>query len=184
MMIKNFIPFLISVLVLLLTAGCSSGSSILSQAFEGTELIPSDVSRICIVEITNYSSREEIPEILKSELKRRINTGGRLYLTDDTDSCDIKTRITLLPLITDPLGFNAAGIPEERRIRVDALVTVEHASTGKEVMKNRETYAEYIYRVTGRGAISEYRGITGLTEKLSERLLSVITTGWYKEDNR
>lgn len=186
MMIKKFFPVMISILAAALIEGCSlsrGSNSIISRTFEGTELIPGDVNRICITEIANGTSREEIPEMLRSEIRRRINAGGRLYLTDDIGTCDIKVRITLLPLISEPLGFNAAGMPEERRIRVDVLVAMEHASTGKVVMKNRETFAEFIYRVTGKGSISEYRGITGLTEKLSERIISVITTGWYKEDD-
>jgi hypothetical protein len=175
-------PFLITVLI----AACSHGQnddSIFAKAFKGTELIPSEVNRLCVVEITNESTLDELPGMLKTEMKRRINTGGRLFMTDDINICDAKIRITLLPVISEPMKFNAAGIPEERRIRVDALVTMEHSSTGTEVIRNRDTYADHTYRVTGKDAVSDYRGITGLTEKLAGRIISVITTGWFKEDN-
>ncbi len=186
MIIKKILSVMIQVLAAAFIAGCSHGQneeSILAKAFKGTKLIPPEVNTLCIVNITNNSTIEDMPEILKTEMKRRINTGGRLYLSDDADMCDAKIRITLLPLISEPLRFNAAGIPEERRIRVDALVTMEHSSTGTEVIRNRDTYADHIYRVTGQGAVSEYRGISGLTEKLADRIISVITTGWFKEEN-
>lgn len=186
MIIKKILRIMIMVIIPVLIEGCSHSQnedSILSKAFKGTELIPAEVNRLCIVEITNKSTLDELPGMLKTEMKRRINTGGRLFITDDVNICDAKVRITLLPLISEPLKFNAAGIPEERRIRVDALVTMEHTSTGAEVIRNRDTYADHIYRITGKGAVSEYRGITGLTEKLAERIISVMTTGWFKEDN-
>lgn len=186
MMKKIFLLSVISVAFFAVISGCSSAqrdTSIISGAFDGTALIPADVSRLCVEEIENRSSRDEIPGMLMSELRRRFNFSGRLYLTDDISSCDVKLRITLLPLITEPLDFNSAGIPEQRRLRLDALITMTHSSTGDEVMKNREAYAEVVFRVAGRDSISEYRGITGLTEKLSERIISVITTGWFKDDN-
>lgn len=186
MLVKKIVPAIISILAAAFISGCAqsqNNKSIIAQAFDGTELIPADVNRICITEVTNNSSYDDIPKILKSDMKRKINTGGRLYLTDDINSCDVRISITLLPLLSEPLNFNASGIPREKRLRIDALVTMEHASTGIQVIKNRDTYAEFIYSVTGRDSISEYRGITGLTEKLSERIISVITTGWYKEDN-
>lgn len=186
MNIKKILPVIVPVLTSALIASCSHGQnddSIITKAFKGTELIPAEVNRLCIIEITNNSTLKELPGMLKTEMKRKINTGGRLFLTDDLNLCDARVRITLLPLISEPLRFNAAGIAEERRVRVDALVTMEHSSTGTEVIRNRDTYADHIYRVTGKGSVSEYRGISGLTEKLAERIISVITTGWYKESN-
>lgn len=185
MIIKKISPLIIPVLISVLITACIHGQnedSILAKTFRGTELIPAEVNRICIVEIRNHSTLRELPGMLRTEMKRRINAGGRLFMTDDESICDAKVRITLLPAISEPLKFNAAGIPEERRIRVDAIVTLEHTSTGTEVIRNRDTYADHIYRTTGKGAVSEYRGITGLTEKLAERIISVITTGWFKED--
>jgi len=183
---KKFFCTIIQLLITVLLSACSPGhnhGSILTKTFKGTELIPSEVNRLCITAIVNKSTLDELPGMLRTEMKRKINTGGRLFMTDDISICDAKVSITLLPLISEPLNFNAAGIAEARRIRVDALVTMEHTSTGTEVIRNRDTYADHIYRVTGKGAVSDYRGITGLTEKLAERIISVITTGWFKEDN-
>jgi len=186
MMIKKFlrmVPFLITVFFITDCAHGQKEGTILTKVFKGTELIPDDSSRICIVEITNRSTIDELAGMLKSELKRRVNSGGRLYMTDDMNMCEAKVRIALLPIKTEPLKFNASGIPEEKRIRIDALVTMEHASTGEEVITNRDIYAYHTYRVAGKGSVSEYRGITGLTEKLSGKIISVMTTGWYKKDN-
>ncbi len=186
MVIKKILRPITPFLIIIFISACSLGrneDSIFAKTFKGTELIPSGVNRLCVVEITNQSTLNELPGMLRTEMKRRINTGGRLFMTDDINICDAKIRLTLLPVISEPMKFNAAGIPEEMRIRVDALVTMEHTATGSEVIRNRDTYADHIYRITGKDAVSEYRGITGLTEKLAARIISVITTGWFKEDN-
>ncbi len=168
-------------------SGCSTVKSevpAISRTFNGKELIPHEMHRTCIEEIINNSSKDEIPELLISELRKKINEEGRLTLTTDINSCEIKLRLKLLPLKTDVQTFNSAGIPEKKKLRLDARVTLVHAITGEEVIKNREVYAEFIYSETGAGSISEFRGITGLTERLAGRILSVITTGWFKEDYR
>jgi len=161
-----------------------SGNSVISRAFDGTELIPGNLNRICIVKIENSSGREELPDLLKSEIKNRMNSEKRLLFTGDVKSCDVKLWITLLPLASVPYSFNAAGVPEKRRLKATVLVTLAHAGTGETVIKNRETYAEFIYKETGSGSISAYRGITGLTEKLAERIISVVTTGWFRDSDQ
>ncbi|HOP62842.1 MAG TPA: hypothetical protein PK358_06940 [Spirochaetota bacterium] len=184
MKLKKHITIALLITVSLSLSGCSacsSSKSVISSAFDGTELIPDELNRICIVKIENRSGRNELPGLLKSEIKNRMNSERRLLFTGDIASCDIKLWITLLPLVSAPYSFNPAGVTEKRRLKVTALVTLAHAGTGKTIIKNRETYAEFIYTETGTGSISEHRGITGLTEKLAERIISVITTGWFRD---
>lgn len=184
MVIKNIVTLSIITITACIISGCTSaqqGSTAISKIFDGKELIPENANVLCVEDIINNSTRPEIPGILMSELRKRFNTGGRLYLSDGNTLCDVKILITLMPLKTELLGYNASGIPEERRLRSDALVTLIHTSTGVEVFRNRETYAEYRYRVAGKGSISDYQGISGLTEILAERIVSLINTGWFKE---
>ncbi len=185
MIIKKTTVLSIIITTSVIISGCASSqqdSSSISKVFDGKVLIPDDANVLCVDNLINNSTRQEIPAILLPELRKRFNTTGRLYLSEDRTRCDVKVLITLLPLKTEPLSYNASGIPEEKRLRIDALVTLIHASSGEEVFRGRDAYAEHIYRVAGKGSISDYQGISRLTEILAERIVSLINTGWFKED--
>lgn len=155
--------------------------SVISKTFRGEEILHEGINRIYIEKISNGNIDSSIPVTLESSLKRRINIEGRLTVVDDISASDAILRVRIVKVISEPFDYDSSGRPGKKRIRIDSAVSLIYTRTGLERISRSEVYADDVYSTGGASTASEYREISGLTDKLSEKIISVIYTGWYRE---
>lgn len=164
------------------TAG-ESDSSVLN-VFKGNRMLPDGVSRIYIDEIFDGDINSSIKETFGIVLREKINTNSSLYLVDSSEKSDLTMRVRLTGYSSKPVKFTSSGEVIETKLRLDAYVRLIYTSTGEEKLRNKLVESELVYSDKNPPIMSEYSAMTALTEQLAQRIISVITTGWYLEKKR
>jgi len=159
-------------------------NSILSQTFKGNRLLPEGVSRIYIDKVSDGSISSTVKESFESSLKKRINFSGKLSLVETPENSDLTLKISLFGFSSAPIKFDSSGKAVENKLRLYAHVWINASSTGEEKVKRIKVEAWQFYSEINPPIMSEFNAITGLTDQMAERIVSVVITGWYRENEK
>ena len=166
---------------------CSNGEkrdAIISETFKGNRLLPEGVSRIYIDEVSDGSINSTAKETFDIVLRRRINLNPQLSLIDTPDNSDLVLKLRLTGYSSKPVKYNESGEVIEKKLRLNAYVHMIYIPAGEEKIRNKLVESELVYSDKNPPIMSEYNAITSLTDLLAERIVSVVTTGFYNEKSR
>ncbi len=153
----------------------------LSDIFRGNRPLPEGYRSVYIENVQGDSIDKTVRESALTSIRNRINSSSQLSLSGSSAKSDILLIVRITWFSSEPVKFNALGIAEERRLRIAAIVTLKFTGTSASESRGKVVEAEQIYSDTKLPAVSEYRAVELLSDKLAERIVSVIITGWYDE---
>ncbi len=179
---KKISQILLVLFIYITIPGCLAGeknASVLEKTFKGNRLLSEGVNRIYIDKISDGYINSIVIESVDSSLRNKINLNKNLSVVNSPEFSDMILKVWLTSYISEPVKFNSSGIIEERRLKIDSFICLISSTTGEEIIKKKyidsvQFYSDVIPPVT-----SEFKAITGLTDMLSERIVSVLITGWY-----
>jgi len=180
--ILKFYTLFISIIFL----GCSSGeksTSVLTKTFKGTRFLSGSVNRIYIDKISDGNINSMVMDTFASSLRNRINLNKNLSVVDSPDDSDLILKVWLAGYSSEPVKINSSGIVEERKLRIDSFVRLISTSTGEEKIKKKYVDSVQYYSEINPPVTSEFKAVTALTDLLSDRVVSVVITGWYPDNN-
>lgn len=175
----------ITLFVIAFFSACSSGgevNSVISQTFKGDRLLHEGVNRIYIDKIYDGNISDAVKDIFKSSLGTRINLSKKLAVVDSPEKSDLILKVMLTGFSSEPVKFNSLGTIEEKKLRIDSFIWLISPLTGEEQLRKKRVVSEQFYSEVNPPVMSEYRAISLLTDQLSDRIVSVIITGWYPDD--
>jgi len=164
-------------------SGEKSGSG-LSNTFKGNRLLPAAVNRIYIEKIYDGNISAAVKDSFTAALRSKINLNKKLSLIDYPENSDLILKIRLTGFVSENVKYNSMGIVELKKLRLDSFVWLVSAATGEEKIREKKVESEQFYSDINPPAMSELKAITVLTDQLADRVVSVITTGWYLEKNQ
>jgi hypothetical protein len=179
----NAVIGIISFLVIL-SAACSSAnkeSSDILNIFSGEPIIPGAAKKIYINPILNRTDNTVLPDELIQPLKNRINFEGRLLVAGSIEQSDLEVNLEIFSLTVKPYTFDTSGNPIEKQMRTIVFVSIFNSKNNKALLKYKEVEAIVVFSEIKPPVMDEYNAIVALANILSERITSVITTGWYKD---
>ena len=170
----------------IITACSSAGpdDSSVSKVFKGNRMLPEGVSRIYLDETTDGSVDRTAKDTFDIVLRRRINFNKQLSLMDTPDKSDLVLKVRLTGYTIKPVKYNTSGEAVQKKISLNAYVHMIYIPTGEEKIRNKLVESELIYSDKNPPIMSDYNAITSLTDILAERVVSVVTTGFYNENSR
>jgi hypothetical protein len=157
-----------------------SGSG-LSNTLKGNRLLPAAVNRIYIDKIYDGNISASVKDSFASALRSKINLNKKLSLIDTPENSDLILKIKLTGFVSENVKYNSMGIVELKKLRLDSFVWLVSAATGEWKIKEKKVESELFYSDINSPIMSELKAITVLTDQLADRIISVITTGWYLE---
>lgn len=163
--------------LLLLLPGCSlfhNGERIAGQ-IRGENIIPDTASRIYIKPVKSSISDSDFNNELLQRVKNTINLDGRLAVTDIEKEADIILFMEVTAFSEQGISFDTAGRAVTVRISLTVTVSLVEQSTGRNILSGKTTDLLMIYD-RDRSVRSEV--LRSLADKCSERVLSIILTGW------
>ena len=173
-----------TLLMFFLIFSCSSGDkrdSVISKTFKGTRMLPDAVNRIYINKISSENVSSAVKDVFEYSLRKCINLNQKLDLVESPEKSDLIVKILLTGYSSVPVKFNSSGIAEETKLRLDSFVWITAAATGEDRVKNKKVESEYLYSGIKPPVMSEFKAITFLSDLLAERIVSVMSTGWYQD---
>ncbi|HPS56880.1 MAG TPA: LPS assembly lipoprotein LptE [Spirochaetota bacterium] len=168
--------FILLSLLLLLT-GCSlfhNGEAISGQIKGGT-IIPDSAGTIYIISFTGGTNGAEFNNEFARRLKRIINLDGRLSVVESVDESDLILDASPVRYSEENVRFDETGRPVLRRISITVRVTLSEKSTGRIIIKDKETDLFTEYNPDSAIMNDVYRE---LADRSSAAVLSIILTGW------
>ncbi|MCL1864293.1 MAG: hypothetical protein FWF73_00590 [Spirochaetes bacterium] len=167
---------------LLISVSCatiSESEPVFNQVLKGNRVIPDGVSRIYVEQILVTDISGNVMDSFKSSLRRQINSSDKISAADSQGESDMSLRVLLDEFYCEPVKFNLSGVVVEKKMRIVAYMYLKYTKTGEECLNNKKVESEVVYSEVNIPVMSEYKALTLLTDQLSERIISVITTGWY-----
>ena len=172
--------FLILPLFIFVSCIPNSGSDLVfNRVLKGNRVIPDGVSRIYVDEISTRNISDNVTDSFKSSLRRQMNSSDKISMTDSGESSDITLRVLLDEFHLEPIKISSMGVVTERKMRIVAYMYLKYTKTGEECLSNKKVESEVVYSEVNIPIMSEYKALTLLTDQLSEKIISVITTGRY-----
>jgi len=186
MYIKHTVLNIIILFMLTFLVSCSTGGktgSAISKMFKGNRMLPEGTGRVYLEIISENDIDSSIRDALLESVTMKINTSQQLSLVDTRDAGDLVVKVMLTGFFSDPVKFNSSGVVVLKKIRIDSLVWLTATATGEEKLRNKKVESEMFYSDVDPPVLSEYKALTVLTDLHADRVVSVISTGWYL-DNR
>lgn len=171
-------------LLIILSAACSSadkGSADVLSIFSGEPITPGAAKKIFINPILNKTDNTVLPGELTQPLKNRINFEGRLIVVESTEQSEMEVNLEIFSFTIKPYTFDTSGNPVEKQMRAIVFVSLFNSKNKKAILKDKEVEAIVVFSEIKPPVKDEYSAIVALASILSERITSVITTGWYKD---
>ena len=169
-------------LIPLLFTGCSlfhNGGTITGQIKGGT-IIPENAARICIKQFTGGTNGADFNNEYSRRLKTTINLDGRLAVVESADAADLLLDASPVHYAEENVKFDVTGRPVIRRISITVRVTLTENSTGRVIIKDKETDLFTEYNPDNAVIVEVYRE---LADRASAAVLSIILTGWASVEN-
>jgi len=172
--------FLILPLFIFVSCIPSSGSDpVFNRVLKGNRVIPDGVSRIYTDEITGRDISDNVMDSFRRSLRRQINSSDKISGTDSPGDSDMTLRVLIDEFYLDPVKINSLGVVVEKKMRIVAYMYLKYTKTDEECLSNKKVESEVVYSEVNIPIMTEYKALTLLTDQLSERIIAVITTGWY-----
>lgn len=163
--------------LLLLFSGCSSLHDVrtISEQIGGGGIIPEDAAKIYVKPLQQGKQWDGFNNEFSRRLKRTINLDGRLAVVESADVADLVLDATTCRYAEENVRFDETGRAVLRRISITVSVTLVQSSTGRVIIKGKET--EHFTEYNPDSAIIDevYRE---LADRASAAVLSIILTGW------
>lgn len=185
MHIKTAVMKYYLLVLIVLTQSCSAGGagdSVLSKTFKGTRLLPDAVNRIYIEKISGGNIDASVIDSFDYSLRKKVSLNKKLSMVDSAEKSDVILTVKLARFSSKILKFNSSGIAEEKKLKLDSYVWLAATSNGELRIRKKLVESELFYSDTKPPVVSEYKAIAGLTDILAERVVSVVSTGWYVEN--
>ncbi len=167
-----------------IVCSCSTAEKdapVISRIFKGNRFLPEAVNRIYIDKITNENINITLTEALNSSLKRKINLGEKLAVVDSAEKSDMTLRIDLGNYSSEAVKYNSSGEVEVTKLRLCSYVWLISTQTGEEKIKNKKIESDFVYSEITPPVMNEFRAINSLADQMADRIISVVSTGWYVE---
>jgi hypothetical protein len=177
-------PCIVISLLVILSAACASAdkrSADILSIFSGEPITPGAAKKIYINPILNKTDNTVLPDELIQLLKNRINFEGRLIVVESEERSEMEVNLEIFSLTVKPYTFDTSGNPIEKQMRTIVFVSLFNSKNKKAILKDKEVEAVIVYSEIKPPIKDEYSAILALANILSERITSVITTGWYKD---
>jgi hypothetical protein len=142
-------------------------------------VIPDGVSRIYVDEIISRDISDNVMDSFKSSLRKQINSSDKISAADSPEDSDMKLRVLIDEFYFDPTKINPLGVIVEKKMRIVAYMFLKYTKTDVECLSNKKVESEVVYSEVNIPITTEYTAMTLLTDQLAERIIAVITTGWY-----
>ncbi|MCL1834260.1 MAG: hypothetical protein FWG49_07145 [Leptospirales bacterium] len=169
---------------LLISISCLPGGEPVNQVLKGNRVIPDGVSRIYIDEISAPNISGNVTDSFKNSLRRQINSSDKISLTDSRPDSDMTLRVLIDEFYLEPVKFNPSGVVIEKKMRIVAYIYLKYTKTEEECLNDKKVESEVVYSEVNIPIMTEYKALTLLTDLLSDRIASVITTGWYLKNRK
>lgn len=180
----NYIFLLIISSLAISCSATGSGNTQVSDIFKGTRPLPEGYRKVFINSIEGESIDHAIRETVYSSLKESINKNDQLTVVELSEESDIILNVKITWFSSEPVKYNSLGVVEERRLRMVSVISLVFTKTGETRWRDKSVESELIFSDVKIPVMSEYRALELLSDKLSERIISVILTGWYREDKK
>jgi len=170
------------ILLFLVFESCIPGTEsvpVINQVLKGNRVIPDGISRIYVEEIICSDISDNIMDSFKSSLRKQINSNDKISAADSPEESDMKLRVLVDEFYSDPIKINSLGVVDEKKMRIVSYMYLKYTKTDVECLSNKKVESEVVYSEVNIPIMSEYKALTLLTDQLAERIIAVITTGWY-----
>lgn len=170
--------------VIILLTACSSADkagSGMENIFRKEIITPSTADKVYLNEIINRTDNAGLPDEIMTRLKTRINFGGRLIVVNDAAQSDIEMNLEIFLLTIQPLKFDTTGNPVQKKMRALVSVSVINAKNKNVILKGKEVEGILLFSDITPPVMDMYSATAALADILSERIISVLMTGWYKK---
>jgi hypothetical protein len=180
---NRFLSFIIVSFLLIIQAACSSSenkSSELTGIFNKEVLTPGASKKIFFSPVQNRTGNSVLSDELMVRLKKRIIFEGRLSIAENQEQSDMTVNLEILLFIIENLKFDTTGNAIQKRIRSLAGISIINSKNNNPYFKGKEVEAIVVFSEFNPPIVDEYSATCTAADILSERILSVIMTGWYK----
>jgi len=157
----------------------NESDSVFKQVLKGNRVIPDGVSRIYIDEVSANDISDNITDSFRTSLRKQINSSDKISAADSHSVSDITLRVLLDEFYLEPTKIDSLRVVVEKKMRIVAYMHLKYSKTDEECLSNKKVEAEVVYSEVNIPITSEYKAMTLLTDRLAERIISVITTGSY-----
>ncbi len=182
---KNRLITLTLLPFILFMSGCSlfHNGDTLDRQLEGGQFVPDSASRLFIKPVKGVDADPAFTDELVRRLKSRVNLDGRLSVTEEEKTSDLTLAMKVTVYGEQDISFDSAGRPVKRRISLTLGITLAETKSGREIIRWKEVDSGIVFEMEKSILREVYRS---LAESTSEKILSVILTGWEsdKSDRR
>lgn len=174
---------LILIFTLAVCTSCKSDytDSVVSQVFRGNRPLPTGVSRIFIEMMPDVIINDAVKDTFSKAMNTRISKSEQLSLVSSPGESDLVLKVSFTEYSSEPVKVNSSGTVEKYKLRLVSFVWIISPSTGDEKVRQKKVDAELVYSELIPPVMSEYQAISALTDQLADRVISVVSTGFYRE---
>lgn len=158
------------------------------KAFSGLENIfrkevitPATAGRIYLGPVVNKTDNPGLSDEIITRLKNRISFEGRFVVVNEPGQGDIEMDLEIFLFTLQPVKFDTSGNQIQEKMRALVSVTIFNSKNGNVILKGKEIEAILVFSEIIPPVMDMYSATASLADMLSERILSVLMTGWYKK---
>lgn len=168
-------------MVLLSCASEDKASSSLENILRKEVITPSTTGRVYIGPVVNRTDNSGLPEEIITRLRNRISFEGRFIVVNEPGQSDIEMDLEIFLYTLQPMKFDTAGNQIQKKMRALVSVSIFNSKSGNVILKGKEVEAILLFSEIIPPVMDMYSATASLADMLSERIMSVLMTGWYKK---